>query len=181
MWPRRDWTVDTLLIYWKDRHVDLQLQMEQRFAAQQEALESSINAQREAINAALETVRQANEKTERSVELRFQSVNEFRQTLSDQATRFITRTESEATANRNLERIQELNVTIRELAQKKDLLAAYERIDARLLAVEKSITAREGKGSGLIAGWGYIATAVAIVATIITTYFVLQHGGTPPH
>jgi predicted phage tail protein len=181
MWHRRDWTVETLLVYWKDRHVDLQLQMEQRFAAQKDALEGSIKAQQDAINAALETVRQANEKTERAVALRFQSVNEFRQTLSDQASLFITRTEAEAAISRNAERIQDITLAMHELADKKDLITAYERVDARLLSVEKSITNREGRGSGLAAGWGYIATAVAIIASVITTYFVLQHGGTLPH
>lgn len=151
------------------------------FDAQTRAIDAAITAQRAAIDAALIAANQATTKAEAATELRFQSVNEFRQTLSDQAATFATRTEAEATAQRNTERIQELAVVVRDLATKAEVINAYERAENRLQAVEKAITLREGKGSGLTAGWGYIGTAIAIIASVIATYFIIQHGGTPVH
>lgn len=177
-WHRPEWTPDTLLTYWKDRHIDLQGQMEQRLTAQQAALEAAIRAQRDTISAAIEAMREATAKSEHATDLRFDNASETQKSIVDRIGLLITRAESEKTAERNLERIQELSVAIRELAGKKDLLNAYERIDARLLAVEKAITASEGKSAGLAAGWGWIASAIAIVASAITTYFILKHGGT---
>jgi hypothetical protein len=51
------------------------------------------DAQTSAINAALQATKEAVIKAETATERRFESVNEFRQTLSDQAGTFISRTE----------------------------------------------------------------------------------------
>jgi hypothetical protein len=48
-------------------------------------------SQDKAVRAALEAAKEANGKAERATELRFESVNEFRKTLGDQAGNFITR------------------------------------------------------------------------------------------
>lgn len=160
------------------RNADMELRQQQRFEAQTRAIEAAITAQRAAIDAALVSADRATAKAEAANERRFESVNEFRQTLSDQAAHFITRTEVEAATARNTERIQELAVVVRGLATKAEVINAYERMESRLQQVEKAATLREGKGSGLTAGWGYIATAVAIIASVIATYFIIQHGGT---
>lgn len=68
-----EWTVDTL----KAHH-------DQRFADQDKA-----------VTAALQAAKEATTKAERAAERRFESVNEFRQQLSDQAAHFMPRAEAE--------------------------------------------------------------------------------------
>lgn len=78
------WTLESLRV-----HLQRQLdQMDQhnleRFQAQQRAVDLAINSAREATS-----------KAERATELRFNSVNEFRETLADQVTQFVTRAQFE--------------------------------------------------------------------------------------
>jgi acyl-CoA reductase-like NAD-dependent aldehyde dehydrogenase len=75
---------------------EIELRHQQRYEAQQSALAAALVSQEKAVNAALAAADRAVTKSETAAESRFASVNEFRQTLSDQATRFQTRAESEA-------------------------------------------------------------------------------------
>lgn len=79
-----EWTTGTLKEY-----VDTQ------FAAIIRLLDERKDAQQQAIAAALASVKEAIQKAENATERRFDSVNEFRQTLTDQATHFATRDQVE--------------------------------------------------------------------------------------
>jgi hypothetical protein len=107
----------------------------QRFTDLETALRAALAASEKAIN-----------KAEVATERRFESVNEFRTTLSDQAANFITRSEAEAATARNSERIQEL----------------MDRINRS-----------EGRGAGLGTGWMYLVGAVGVIATVITIALAL--------
>jgi hypothetical protein len=63
----------------------------QRFDAQQEAVATAMVAQEKAVLAAMAAAEKAVTKAEVAAEKRFESVNEFRKTLSDQTSTFITR------------------------------------------------------------------------------------------
>jgi hypothetical protein len=65
------WTLDTLYLH-----------IERRFADQQDA-----------VGAALRAAEKATDKADAASEKRFEGVNEFRETLKDQQSTFITRTE----------------------------------------------------------------------------------------
>ncbi len=69
---------------------------QQRFDAQQQAVQDALLAQEKAVNAALTAADRAVAKAEAAAERRFDSVNEFRSTLSDQATTLMPRGEAEA-------------------------------------------------------------------------------------
>jgi len=79
----------TLLEHIKALLAQMELRYQQRF-----------DAQTSAINAALQAAKEAVTKAEMATERRFASVNEFRQTLSDQAATFISRTEFNALKER---------------------------------------------------------------------------------
>lgn len=66
-------------------------QYAQRFAAQQEALAAALNAQKEAVANALSAAKEAVNKAEDAANKRFESVNEFRQTLTDQAATLVSK------------------------------------------------------------------------------------------
>jgi hypothetical protein len=67
---------------------------EQRFIAAQEAIQAALLAQKEAVASALMAADRALSKAELANEKRFESVNEFRSTLSDQARELMPRNES---------------------------------------------------------------------------------------
>ena len=91
------WTVDTLRQYVDQRMVDQEKAMEKAFVAQEKAVASAFEASNTAIV-----------KSEMASEKRFESVNEFRQTLSDQAASFLPRAEADRVTTSNAEKIQSL-------------------------------------------------------------------------
>lgn len=124
-----EWTVTTL-------HAHLMMVLDERdkrYAQRFTDLET-------ALRAALAASEKAIGKAEVATERRFEGVNEFRQTLSDQAGQFMTRTETLALTDRNTERIQEL---------------------------ADRVNRSEGRGSGFSASWGYLVAAVGLIATVV--------------
>jgi hypothetical protein len=121
------WTTDTVLVHLSQRlddaeaklivkiagidrrHDDLhksqQLAIDKAFAAQEKAVEAALSAQEKAVNAALNSQREALNKADAASEKRFASVNEFRQTLSDQNVTFARRSETEQLNKANADKI----------------------------------------------------------------------------
>jgi hypothetical protein len=168
------WTVDTLLAYWKDRHTDLQLQMEQRFTAQQRALEAAMAAQGAAINAALAASDKSADKTEKAMNDRFAAVNEFRQTLSDQAATFVHRTEVDAMYSRNTERIQDVADRVDKMAEKNVVISQYDQLAAQIRQLSERVTRAEGKGSGMQTSW-VVAVAVITIVIALAALYINYH------
>ncbi|WP_055563625.1 hypothetical protein [Streptomyces atriruber] len=123
------WTVETLRAHVTAIFEERDKRYDQRF-----------NDLDMATKAALAASDKAGSKAERATEARFRGVNEFRQTLSDQALQFMTRTEAVAAIERNSERIQELT---------------------------DRLNRSEGKGAGLNAGWAYLIAGVTAIAAVI--------------
>lgn len=73
------WTVSTLREYLMALLAEADLRYQQRFDAQTKAVEAALLAAKEAVI-----------KAELAMEKRFDGVNEFRETLSDQAAQFVT-------------------------------------------------------------------------------------------
>lgn len=76
------------------------LRDQQRFDAQTTATQAALAAVKEATQAALTAAKEAVVKAENASEKRFEGVNEFRATLSDQAATFISRAEYDALKER---------------------------------------------------------------------------------
>jgi hypothetical protein len=77
----------------------MDLRYQQRFDAQGQALEAALLSAKEAVQTALTAAEKAVVKAETATEKRFESVNEFRATLSDQAASFPSRVELRALAD----------------------------------------------------------------------------------
>lgn len=114
---------------------------DQRFEASKEAIASALNAAKEAITAALSAADRAVQKAESASEKRFEGVNEFRATLSDQQRTLMPRQEAEA--------------LIRNLSDK---------IDAQDKRITESVSQRTGVGQG----WQYALGAVGLIATVLS-------------
>lgn len=104
-------------------------------------VEAMMTFQADKVALALAAADKAVTKAETANEKRFESVNEFRGTLADQAATLISRTEHDA--------------TVASLSEK------LEDIKTRL---DKS----EGKGVGLNAGWLYLIGIIAALGTVIS-------------
>lgn len=132
------WTVDTLRIYLFRLLDERDKRYAERFLDLEKALQVALQGSQKAID-----------KAENATERRFAAVNEFRQTLSDQATQFVVRKEADAQSA---------------------------RLTDRLVDLDKRITRAEGRGSGLQSSWGYLLGAVTLVMTILTIYLALRGG-----
>jgi hypothetical protein len=195
------WTVDTYAQATEQRIADLRSMLDERYAtqtkaldaaflAQQTAMQTALTAAEAAVQTALTAAEKAVGKAETAAEKRFDSVNEFRAQLADQAQTFMPRQESEASmrslvdkldsaTSRNSERIREVELQLQGTATLTDRdavnsasIARYEAIGARLGSLELRINSRldmrEGSSSGQHALWGYLVGSFGIVIAIIT-------------
>lgn len=128
--PIGDWTTGTLKIYHDEKIALLERYFERRFTDQDKAVQAALLAAKEAVL-----------KAEVASEKRFESVNEFRRTLSDQTNTFLPRPEYDSNHK-----------------------ALEDKIDALTDRMNRS----DGKSSGLNAGWGYLAGAIGLAATVIS-------------
>jgi hypothetical protein len=133
-----EWTVGTLHEHLSQVLAERDQRYEQRFADLERALTTALAASEKAIL-----------KAEGATERRFEAVNEFRGTLSDQASQFVTRAENDAMNLRVSERLEELT---------------------------NRVNRSEGRGAGLNAGWIYLLAGIAALGTIISIYLAV---GTP--
>ena len=129
------WTVDTLHALMNERDIRYQ----QRFEAQQKALQDALLAAEKAVSTAMASADRAVLKAETAAEKRFEGVNEFRATLADQAARLMPRQESEVS-----------------------LAAMREKVDSVLIRVNTMEAAKHGASDNTKAILAAIGTAIAI-------------------
>jgi hypothetical protein len=117
------WTVDTLKELLDERYQAQTRALDAAFAAQQTAMRTALDAAEDAVKAALSSAEKAVAKAEVAAEKRFESVNEFRAQLTDQAATFVNRNEAEirigslaekldTETKRNANRIGELELRV---------------------------------------------------------------------
>jgi hypothetical protein len=123
----RQWT--------RDMFEQRDLRYQQRFDAQTSAIDAALLAAKEAVT-----------KAEISTERRFDSVNEFRETLSDQAGEFVTRAEFDAVRS-----------------------AAEERLRDITTRMDKA----EGKSTGYGALYGWALAGISAIVSIVVIMNIL--------
>jgi len=127
------------------------------FTAQQTATQTALTAAEKAVAAALAAADRAVSKAELAYEKRFESVNEFRATLTDQATKFASKAEVEL-ANANL------------LDKIDGPLGVARRFDAfmgRNLGMEESHKTNVSTNQWVVGALlGFAALAVAVIALL---------------
>jgi hypothetical protein len=150
-----EWTCETMMEHFLSLLHDLDLNHSQRHQAFDRLTDAKFVTQRvmmesqaEKVALALAAADKAISKSEQATEKRFESVNEFRKTLSDQAANFISRREFEV---------------LRE-AQAQRTLEFSARLDKA-----------EGRSSGLDAAWVYLVGAFGIIAALVGVAIAIQH------
>lgn len=129
------WTLDTLEEF-----------LSQKIKAQADLQQAATQAVKEQSNAAMTAAGKAIEKAEQSTEKRFDSVNEFRKTLSDQATDFLS---------------------------KAEYYANHSALVDKVNILQSRIDSREGKSEGVGASWGVIVGVVGLVYSAVATGVLL--------
>lgn len=131
-------------------------QYAQRFAAQQEAVAAALQAAKEAVANALSAAKEAVSKAEDASNKRFEGVNEFRNTLSDQAEKFITRDTANA-------RFDGMDVRFKILEEKTNINSA--RLDTI-----------KALGEGANNLWGYLIGVIGVI--MLLGNFVMNYNRT---
>jgi len=89
-------------------HVSLREYVDVRFESQERATTTALAAQEKAVAAALAAADRATTKAEAAADSRFQAVNEFRGTLTDQAQTFLPRAEFDTSKQGMVDKIDSL-------------------------------------------------------------------------
>jgi Tfp pilus assembly protein PilX len=126
------WEADTLHAHLSRILAEMDRRYEQRFDAQQRATEAALAAAEKAVS-----------KAETAAERRFEGVNEFRATLSDQAALLMPRAETEQRLVSLTEKINDLGLLV---------------------------TQMQGRSRGIEGAWGYLVGAAAVIAVAISLF-----------
>ncbi len=147
------------------RFNEADLRYQQRFDAQQKAVQDALQAAEKAVSAALANADRAVLKAESAAEKRFESVNEFRNTLSDQATLLLTRAEAEARFNAISDKMGTLN----------DLVVA---MAAGTKGIRESVEDRRASSS-LTSGQLATGAAFLVVILMVVALFISERPSAP--
>jgi crotonobetainyl-CoA:carnitine CoA-transferase CaiB-like acyl-CoA transferase len=134
------WTTDTLHSHVQRQIDDLRRLLDERYATQTKALDAAFAAADKAVTAALLAAKEAVNKAEAAAEKRFESVNEFRAQLSDQAATFVPRGEADA---------------------------RFSALDEKLATALSHVDQDRGRGRGIEQIW---AALIAVVAVAVAFY-----------
>lgn len=127
---------------------------EERFSASQKALELGLAGTKSEISAALAAADRAVAKAEAASEKRFEGVNEFRETLSDQQRTLMPRAEVEVIVKGLEEKIGNARLLI-------DEMRSRERVT-------------DGTSKGVRDGWGFAVGVAGLVLAVVTIIWRLS-------
>lgn len=151
-----EWTVGRLKEHLQQISDERDRRYEQRFEAQERAVAAALAAQEKAVSAALGAAERAVLKAEVAAEKRFESQNEFRGQLSDQAARQMPRAEA--------------NVEFSNIREKIDGLAV------RIASIEKRLAGGEGVTAGKAFGWERLVSLAGLLGALIAIFAWLSKG-----
>jgi hypothetical protein len=155
------WTIDTAMQHMQKRTDNLESLLDERYATQTKAVDAAFSAQQlamttalaaaeRAVQTALSSAEKAVIKAEAAADKRFESVNEFRQTLSDQTATFATRESLDTQMNAMSLRLRELTALV---------AANSARIDS-------AVAAKAGGKDAWMYLTGFIGVAVGVAGVI---------------
>ena len=137
---------------------------------------------RDYVDTRLNSLEKATEVAHRAMQDRLAGMNEFRNTLQDQAARFITRNEMEAQLNRidsevcgRLDRLDNDVKLLREnIIPRKEIETMIDRLEEDIKILELAKATLEGKASVGSVYIAYIGTFIGIVLGIISLVEMLS-------
>jgi len=175
------WTIDTLRTYLLQRIDNLVTLLDERYRSQTTAIDAALAAQQAAMisgfagteraaQAGLSAAREASDKAEKAADKRFESVNEFRGQLTDQAATFINRAEYSVQHNALNEKVDSMAERVVQLE-----LRLTSRLD---LAMGGETESRQAAGdrrldSAAVAQWaGMALIAIGVIVSIVVAMVI---------
>jgi hypothetical protein len=152
------WTTDTLREHITQLINEHDKRYEQRFLAQESAVQSALVAQEKAVNAALIAADRAVAKAEVAQDKRNEATNEFRGQLSDQAATLMPRKEVEQVISSLSERMQ------------VELRSQDSRIDSLSKLADRAV----GRNAGISSTWQIILGAGGFAAALATVLYTIH-------
>jgi hypothetical protein len=147
-WEAEERAIANAVIASNEILADRDKRYEQRWSAQEHAISAALASQEKAVTAAMVSAKEAVLKAEIANEKRFDTVNEFRGTLSDQASKLMPRIEVDARLNAMSEKMS-------------DMSARMDRSD--------------GRGSGMSMLWGIMVAGFGVIGVLVTISMLLFH------
>ena len=153
------------------------LRYQQRYDSQQTAVKDALVSQDKAVRAALASAELAVSKSEVASTKRFDSVNEFRAQLADQASTFLPRAEAEARLAGLIEKVDDLRRSRDAYEGRTSAVpnadTQIQRLADEVRALRDYREASQGQVQGKISTIAIIVTAIGVVSTVITIVLVL--------
>lgn len=134
-----------------------------------------IDTQADKVALALASSDKATSKAETANEKRFESVNEFRAQLTDQARTFMPRAEAEAIIRRSTERIEELTARVGQTVDRSEIEAQRQRDDQRFGELATRVTKAESAAAQAQASKAQIIAVLGIVCTVIVAVVIVAN------
>jgi hypothetical protein len=133
------WTIETAM----EHVLSLLQEADRRYSARFDAIQNSTEQ-------SLQAAQQAVLKAETAAEKRFESVNEFRNTLSDQQRNLMPRSEVTVVSGALTEKIQSVESSL----------------SSKIYALEKQLDSLKAEREGIRGGWGYAVGLVGFLLAI---------------
>lgn len=173
-----DWTIYSLYHHFSQIMTAQEARFHERLTAQEVRFSERLSGQERNVEQALAASEKAITKAEAATDTRFQSVNEFRATLSDQSSLFMQRSEALALFERNTQRMDEIQATVSSqnntFMQKVEARALIDQVRAlidqhtiRIAELQSRLDRMQGSSTGHQAFWGYLVAVIAAVGTLI--------------
>ena len=143
----------------------LRLMLNERYATQTKALDAAFKAAEQAVQTALASQEKAVSKAEAAADKRFESVNEFRQQLSDQTATFPSRAEVSTRMDSMARDISRNTESQREMELR--LTSRLDLITGGAAGAQSSRTEQRLNTGAVVAVVGAVAGIAAIIVTII--------------
>lgn len=144
-------------------------QLQQRWESQERAVSAAFMAQEKLVRQAMESAQLAVSKSELSMEKRFESVNEFREQLRDQAASFINRNEFERAITNLADKVTSNSTLVLDKFDSSSK-STTERIDDLKSYKDKD----SGKGEGFDQSWVILLGAMGLVSTLLSIYGIVK-------
>jgi cobalamin biosynthesis Mg chelatase CobN len=135
------------------------------FVANEKLVTAAFNANEKATSAALAAAKEAVAKAEAASEKRFESVNEFRGQLKDQAASFVTRDEYSAKHDSLSDKLDAATELFSDRLDR-----ATRELNSSISSLAASRATNEGKALGRTELWALIVAAATVIALLAGLY-----------
>lgn len=163
------WSVDTLKDYIERLIHEHDRRFEQRFIAQEKAVQAALASASMAVDKALSSAEKANDKYEADVERWRQANNEWRAAMLDRETKFVTNDTYNAAHIGLVTKVDDLTHSQAKLVSFDTFTARIESLDSKIDDLTKSRDLNQGRQMAMTAMIGLAFAAITVALRFVGT------------